>query len=288
LRASRPTPWLRLGVFSLTGLVIISSAVAMFVDGRVPASVPPAGEAPGLAMGDLLEALTAVDSRGNVNLEQLKAHHGALERYVSALARTSPATEPARYPSPDDRVAYWLNAAQALVLLELLDVRSASTATTTNLSWHLRGYPVGGQRLTRFAINRRFLEATGDARVALALFTGAKGAGVLDGAPFDGATLDSQLDDAVRRFMQRPSNVRIDGHVVHLSTLFREHQDALLAALPEGRKSVLQVVWAYLPDRCDGQPGCATRGDLDLACGPKFDGCTVTWEPVDFTLAVTH
>ncbi len=288
MRASRPTPWLRLGVFSFTGLVIVTSAVAMFVDGRVPASVPPAGEAPGLAMGDLLEALTAVDSRGQVNLEQLKAHHGALERYVSSLARTSPATDPTRFPTPEDKVAYWLNTAHALVLLELLDVRSAATATTGDLSWRFRSFPIGGQRLTRFAIHRRFLEATGDARVSLALFTGGKGHGVLDGAPFDGVTLDSQLDDAVRRFVQRPSNVHVEGHVVHLSTLFREHQEALLAALPEGRKHVLQVVWAYLPDRCDERPGCDTRGDLDQACGSKFEGCTVAWEPIDRALAVTH
>ena len=65
--------------------------------------------------------------------------------------------------------------------------------------------------------------------------------------------------------------------------------DEFLAALPEKRKNVLQIVWAFLPDACDeGAPGCATRGELDRVCGSAFDKCQVTYQPPDSTLAVKH
>jgi hypothetical protein len=280
---TRPEPWLRRGVYSLAAGLIVSSALALALDGRLPARVP--DDAPPLVMADLLEALTAVDSQGQVDLAQLKAHHAALERYVAALAKTAPSTAPERFPATDEKLAFWLNAEHALVLSQLLEVRGSKAG---DLSWPLRAWPIGGARLTTFAIARRFLEASGDARVMLALFTGVKGRGVLDGAPFDGATLDPQLDDAARRFLRSPRNVRLEGDTVHVSALLHELEPQLLAALPEGRHSVLQVVWAYLPDACEGRPGCLTRGDLDRACGSTFETCPIAWERVDDELAVTH
>ncbi len=279
----QPGPWFRRGVYSLAAGLVVSSALALYVDGRWPARVP--DDAPPLVMADLLEALTAVDSHGQVDLAQLKAHHAALERYVQALARVAPATEPDHFATTDDKLAYWLNALHALVLFDLLDVRGSRA---NDLGWVWRGWPIGGARLTRAAIVRRYLEASGDARVVLAAFTGTKGRGVLDGAPFDGATLDPQLDDAARRFLRAPRNVRLENDVVHLSSLLHDLEPELLAALPPGRHHLLQVVWAYLPESCDAHPGCVSRGDLDHACGSAFDACPLKWEPVDDELAVTH
>jgi hypothetical protein len=274
--------WLRRGVLLAAAALITGSGAALYVDGRWPAAVPT--DAPPFSLGDLSRALESVDARGQVNLAQLKARHDAIERFVASLAATSPATAPDRFPTPEDKVAYWLNAYHALVLVELLDARGASA---NELSVIGRSWPIGGQRLTKRAILRRFLDASGDARVHLALFTGAKGHGVLDGAPFDGQTLDPQLDDAMRRFMRRKDNVALDGSVVRVSALLQHHESELLAALPAERQGLLQIVWAYLPETCDGdRPGCPTRAELDRACGSKFDRCTLAFTPVDDSLAV--
>ena len=91
------------------------------------------------------------------------------------------------------------------------------------------------------------------------------------------------------RFVQRRDHFAIDGKTVKLSVLFREHRDEFLAALPDERKNVLQIVWAYLPETCaDDKPGCDTRGDLDRVCGNHFDACEIVWLPVDETLAVKN
>lgn len=276
--------WLRRLIYLAAALAVLLALGVLYVDGHLPAPVPT--DAPPYALADLGDALRAVDARGLVDLAELKRRHARLEAFVAALAATSPETAPERFEAVEDRIAYWLNAYHALVLLELLDARSA--APTPSHAF-LRTVPIGGERLTRAALLRRALAPVGDARLFLALFTGARGSGVLDGAPFDGDTLDPQLDDAVRRFVRRKENVALDGQVVRLSALFRQHHDAFLAALPPERKHVLQIAWAYLPDACeDGAPGCLTRSDLDRACGTRFDACTVTYVEPDARLAIKH
>jgi hypothetical protein len=279
---STPGTWLRRSTWLVALGLIVGSGVALYVDGHAPAPVP--ADAPPYQPTDLARALEAVNSVGEVDLGRLKAQHVPLERFVAALAATAPATRPELFPSPEDRVAFWLNAHLALVLQELLDVSGAAPGQLSQLT---RSWPIGGQRMTKRAIVRRFLDAAGDARVHLALFTGARGHGVLDGAPFDAQTLDAQLDDATRRFMRRPDNLAIAGKAVRLSGLLRQHEAELVAALPAERQGLLQIVWAYLPETCEGlRPGCPTRGDLDRACGPRLDACAVEVLPVDESLAV--
>lgn len=280
--ATSASTWLRRGVFLLALALILGSLAALYADGRLPAPVP--ASAPAYALSDLSRALEAVDPRGQVNLAQLKARHDALERFVGSLAATAPSTKPDTFPTPEDKVAYWLNAYHAVVLEELLDVKGPSAGQLSSVG---RSWPIGGQRMTKHAILRRFLGASGDARVHFALFGGELGRGVLDGAPFGGETLDPQLDDAMRRFMRRKDNVAIEGKVVRVSALLREHEEEVLAALPPERQGLLQIVWAYLPESCEGErPGCPTRGDLDRACGVRLDKCSVEYLAVDETLAI--
>lgn len=274
----------RVFVYVMTAGMLAFAGAVLLVNGHLPASVP--NDAPEYRVGDLGDALRAVDARGIVDLVELKKRHASLESFVASLAATSPDTTPERFPTVESRLAYWLNAFHALALLELLDTR-ATTASAAREAIDV--VPIGGKRQSRLSIFRRFLAPSGDARVFLAIATGAKGRGVLDGAPFDGDTLDPQLDDALRRFMQRKDHVTIEGKTVKVSALLREHEADFLLALPEERKNILQIVWAYLPESCsEDRPGCETRGDLDRACGTRFDACTIEWLEVDPTLAVKN
>lgn len=279
-----PSTWLRRVVFAAAFATLVASGLVLWVDGHVPAPVPK--DAPPSSVVDLGEALRAVDSRGVVDLAELKRRHARLEAYVGSLAATTPELAPEQFPTVEARLAYWLNAYTALTLLELLDTRS-----TTASRWRraFEAVPIGGERLTRFAIFRRTLSRSGDARVFFSIYTGAKGQAVPDGAPFEGDTLNGQLDDAARRFVRRKANVSVTDKTVTLSALFQRHRAEFLAALPSERQHVLQIVWAYLPDACDADaPGCVTRGDLDRACGTKFDACAVVYAPLDEALAVKN
>ncbi len=277
-------PFFRTVVYLMASGMLAVAGLVLLINGQVPASVPE--WAPPLELSQLVDALRAVDGRGQVDLAELKKRHASLETFVASLAANSPELNPGAFPTVESQLAYWLNAYHALALLELLDTRGATTS-----AWReaFDAAPIGGKRLSRLAIYRRNLSQAGDARLFLSLFTGAKGRGVLDGAPFDADSLNLQLDDATRRFVQRRDHFAIEGKTVKLSALFRDHAEDFLAALPEERKNVLQIVWAYLPETCDDdKPGCDTRADLDRACGNHFDACQLVFVAIDETLAVKN
>jgi hypothetical protein len=269
-------------VYAMAVAMLLFAAAVLFVDGHLPASVP--ADAPAYSLTPLSEALVAVDAKGQVDLLELKKRHAALEGFVASLAATSPDTRPELFPTVEARLAYWLNAYHAAVLLELMDTRSSKSTPSDEL---LRTVAIGGKRVTRWSMYRNTLSQSGDARVFFSIATGEKGRGVLDGAPFDADSLDLQLDDAMRRFVRRRDHVTIEGGKVKLSVLFQEHRDEILAALPDERKNVLQIVWAYLPEACENA-SCDTRADLDRACGNKFDSCAVEYLPIDSTLTIKN
>jgi Protein of unknown function, DUF547 len=276
-------PLFRKLVYVVAAAMVLFAALVLWVDGHLPASVPT--DAPAYAMGDLVDAYRCIDARGQIDLAELKKRHVSLETFVASMAATSPDTKPEAFPTVEARLAFWLNAYHALALRELMDTRSKTTSGWNDL---FDAVPIGGKRWTRAAIYRRALAESGDARVFLSIFTGAKGRGVLDGAPFDGDSLNPQLDDAMRRFVRRKDHFAIDGTTVKVSELFHRHQAEFLAALPEERKNVLQIVWAYLPESCEGAAPCDTRGDLDRTCGNRFDQCKVEYLPIDESLAVKN
>jgi hypothetical protein len=187
--------WLRGSGFALSFALVVASALVLYVDGRLPAAV--LAEAPDYTTVDLLAALSAVESSGRVDVTALRNGRAALDRFIAAMAKTSPATTPERFPTPEDRVAFWLNAAHALVLQQLLDTPTARTADELS-RW--QSWPIGGERLTRAAIERRFLAESGSpcsmapARVAsstarpLGPTRSTRSSTTLPGASFAGAT----------------------------------------------------------------------------------------------------
>lgn len=284
-RPVRSVPsWLRISVLVLSAALVITSALVLFREGRWPATVPT--DAPEYSITDLLKALEHVDARGQVNVRALATDRAALDRFIDAMAKTSPLTTPERFPTVEDKVAFWLNAAHALLLRDLVDHPNAKTADELPRWSTVR---IGGRRLGRDAITRRFLAQTGDARIWLALSDGTVSGPPLDGAPFGGETLDRQLDEAAHRFLQRSNAFKLAPPVVRLTPRITDHLDEFLEALPPGRSGVLQIVWAYLPEACEGlRPGCDTRVDLDRACGSDFSKCQLDALPADPTLATTN
>jgi hypothetical protein len=268
----------------MAAVMVLFAAGVLAVDGHLPA--PIGIEAAEYSLSDLADALRSVDSKGTVDLAELKKRHASLERYLNAMTAVSPDTRPDDFPTVEARLAFWLNAYHAAVLSELMDARGLESHPTDEL---FRFHAIGGKRVTRFSIFRNVLSQSGDARVLLSIATGEKGRGVLDGAPFDPESINLQLDDAMRRFVRRKDHFSLEGKQVKLSELFLRHSDDFLAALPEERKNVLQIVWAYLPESCEADvPGCETRIDLDRACGVRFDACQIEWVPVDQALAVKN
>jgi len=272
-------------LFAVTALG--AATAAMHVQGLLPARVPSASEP--FHYDDYAKVLRHVRSDGDVDFASVGRERQVLDAFVQSLASFSPHNRPDVFPTPEDALAYWLNTYNALVLQQVVDgypyLESVRQPWLGRFFWG-RAWPVGGERLTLWALEHRVLRTEfADPRIHFALFQAARGGPRLDGAHFQPEYLDAQLNDAGRRFVGEKRNVDLDGDTVHLSRLFDTYRDDFLAALPEGRDgNVLQFVWAFLPDTCEERPGCATRADLDRACGPKLDRCRIVYTPEDWTL----
>jgi hypothetical protein len=254
------------------------------VNGLLPALVP-STEVP-FSYAGYARVLQHVKPDGDVDFSTMGRERHELDGFVRSLATYSPRSRPDLFPTSEDALAYWLNAYHALVLQAVVDgypyLESVNEPWLGSFFWG-RSWPVGGQRLTLWALEHRILQREfADPRIHLALFRGTRGGPLLDGAPFDAAFLDSQLNDAARRFVGDKRHVRLEGNTLHLARVFETHQEDFLAALPEGRRgTVLQFVWAFLPDTCTDRYGCDTRSDLDRVCGVKLDKCKVLYAPED-------
>ncbi|SEM28953.1 Protein of unknown function, DUF547 [Stigmatella aurantiaca] len=255
----------------------LAALAVLHLYGLLPARVPPV-EAP-FSYAGYARALRHVKSDGDVDFAALGQQRAELDAFVRSLATFSPRSHPERFAQPEEVLAYWLNAHTALLLQAMVD---GYPSLERHFFWS-RAWPVGGQRLTLWALEHRILQREfADPRIHLALFRGTRGGPALEGVPFEPSFLDAQLNDAVRRFMGDKRHVRLEGTTVHLAQVFETHQEDFLAALPEGRRShVLQFVWAFLPDTCTERYGCDTRSDLDRVCGPALDRCQVAYVPED-------
>lgn len=275
--------WTKRLAIAFCGCSMLGAATVLWMDGHLPASIPDPAAA--LDYRPFSQALQYVSPTGLVDYLALKKDRESLDRFVASLASVTPLNRPELFPEPADQLVFWLNAYHALALQSALDDGAPDLERLSRWSWAMRTWPIGGRRLSLFALERRFLRDVGDPRVPFSLACGAKSCALLDGSPYQPDTLDAQLNDAVRRFMRDPKNVKIDGKAVHLSVLVERHHDEIIEALPPGSHGALQFVWAFLPDTCTERPGCDTRGDLDRACGPGLDGCKVDYLPFDWSLA---
>ncbi|MCE9673299.1 DUF547 domain-containing protein [Myxococcus stipitatus] len=259
----------------------------LHVQGLLPASVP-SGDEPFNYLG-YERVLRHVQPDGDVDFSSMGRERQELDRFVRSLATFSPHSRPEVFATPEDALAYWLNAYHALVLQQVVDgypyLESVEQPWLGRFFWG-RSWPVGGTRMTLWSLRHRVLgREFADPRVHLALFDGTRGGPPLGGSHFQPEFLDAQLNEASRRFVGDKRNVRLDRDTVHLARLFDTYREDFLAALPEGRRStVLQFVWAFLPDTCEERPGCDTRSDLDRACGPKLDKCKLVFEKEDTSL----
>lgn len=148
----------------------------------------------------------------DVNYEALAASPSALEAFLASLADHGPGVTPELFPDREARLAYWVNAYNA-VAVETGLRRSASGGP----SW-LKGLfspsvraVVDGRRMTLSDLADRARSASGaDPRVELALRAPEKGWGGLALAVFEPTGAEAQLVERARDAMGDPALVKID------------------------------------------------------------------------------
>lgn len=170
-----------------------------------------------------------VDTEGLVDYSGLATDHVLLERTIQTIESTGPQSTPARFPDPHHQLAYYINAYNALVFAGVLRRGPETDSVWTGglvsgysffvgMDVTVDGRKTSLRRLENQIVRKRFQ----DPRVHAALNCASIGCPQLSQRAFSAATLDAQLDQAIRIFVAEKRHVRYDVHsgTIYLSKIF--------------------------------------------------------------------
>jgi len=169
-----------------------------------------------------------VDDRGFVDYAGLRADREALDRFLQQLRAKGPESTPELFPEREDRLAYYINAYNALVFQGVLSLDpDASTVwgfSKTGYSFFARmKVELDGQEMSLKRLEDDLVRAGfKDPRIHAALNCASAGCPRLPREPFLAETLDDQLDAAMEEFVSEERNCSLDraAGTVTLSKIF--------------------------------------------------------------------
>src|SRR5262245_17182115 len=202
-------------IFGVAGLLFV---------GTTPAAQESIADAARRKTFDQILDLNVRD--GFVYYRALKADRGKLDGYVSLLGTT-----PVDKLSREERLAFWLNAYNALVLKTVVDHYPIATRSQAYPAHSIRQIPgaferlphrVAGRTMTLDSIETTVLTEFRDPRVYLALGRGAVGSGRLRSEAYTPADVEKQLADIASECTSRPECIYIDRDrgKVNMSSIF--------------------------------------------------------------------
>ena len=159
-------------------------------------------------------SLNLVDYEALARDPQLASALSALERFPVA-----------QLTDPREWLAFYVNAYNLLALNMVVTHRpSKSIKDIGNFLrpvWQRSAGKVDGQSVTLADIEHRHLRTRGDARIHFAIVCASVSCPDLRTEPYRAATVESQLNDQVRRFLANPhKGMRVTQDAVHVSQIF--------------------------------------------------------------------
>ena len=169
-----------------------------------------------------------VDDKGFVDYTSLNNNREDLDNYIRILQHIGPNSRPDLFPSDKDKLAYYINAYNALVFDGVLKRGPESKSVWTGLISGLNFFVRMKVRLDGETTNLRKLENKiirdkfKDPRIHAALVCASVSCPRLIKQPYSSQTLDQQLDMAISEFVSLQSNVKVDeeNQIVYLSEIF--------------------------------------------------------------------
>ena len=224
---------------------------------------------------------------GFVYYRALRADRAKLDGYVNLLANAAVDKLPR-----EARLAFWLNAYNALVLKTVVDHYPIPKRTSEYPDRSIRQIPgaferlqhkVAGRMLTLDQIEQTILPEFKDPRVYLALGRGAAGSGRLRSEAFTPAQVEQQLAEVANECVTRPQCVQIDRDTnkVNISAIFSWREKDFVPAFADkappsfsNRSAVERAVIGFI------QPKLLTT-EKDFLAKNTFQ---VVYMPFDWTL----
>ncbi len=196
-----------------------------------------------------------VNTRGEVDFHALARERTDLDAFLAYVARVSPNTNPASFASRDAKLAYYINAYNAIAMFNVIDAgfpRRLSGFTKLKF-FAFKLFAVGGERISLYTFENDVIRPLGDERVHFALNCMAAGCPRLPQVPFRAGDLDHQLDAETRRFFGEQRNLQMEPErkLVRVSSLLEFYTDDFLARAPTLIAYINRYAGTPVPDGYD-------------------------------------
>lgn len=177
------------------------------------------------------EALGTWVQGDRVDYAEVLSDASDLKRFAATLAVVGPAVTPERFPTDAARLAYYINAYNALTLLGVVDNWPISSVQDVQgwlnprpgfgFFYGLRFFLDGG-KTNLYELENGVIRGFRDARIHAAINCASISCPPLARRAYDPRTLDAQLDQATRVFCSRDLYVRVDDQAreIQLSSIF--------------------------------------------------------------------
>jgi hypothetical protein len=217
--------------FAIAVLFLAASACAVRI--APPTVAADASEAPDRAWANVLSRF--VDDRGRIDFAGIAKDPHDLEVYVAWLAKVSPVSEPQSFPTPESRLAFSLNAYNALAMYDTIKPGLSQDLNSVKVRFFYRNrFRLGGSDISLYDLENKVIRPIGDPRVHAALNCMARGCPRLPREPFRADMLDPELEASAQYFFNEERNVRLepDKQTVRLSQILQFYRDDFLKKAP--------------------------------------------------------
>lgn len=168
---------------------------------------------------------------GGVDYDAVRSEEQDLRRFVATLGVTGPRSTPERFVTEPERLAYYINAYNALVLFAVVDNWPIATVHDVRgwldpragfgFFYGLR-FELDGESINLYDLENDVIRGFVDARIHAALNCASKSCPALAPHAFEPTALDAQLDEVTRVFCSTAPHVSVDDQTgeIRLSAIF--------------------------------------------------------------------
>jgi hypothetical protein len=172
-------------------------------------------------------------SNGLVRYPSLNKKRSDLDLYVAYINKYSPDTSPALFATNEDKLAYYLNAYNALVLFNVLEHPGLTDLSDAKFDFFYRTtFFVGGESYNLYELENDVVRVRfPDPRIHFALNCASLGCPKLPSEPFLPNKLEAQLERETKLFLADPKNVSVKDGVASISQIFEFYPEDFTNAM---------------------------------------------------------
>lgn len=195
-----------------------------------------------------------VTPEGKVDYDRLGARRERLAAVVGEFGDASPESHPARFPSDEDRLAYWINAYNLFTLAAIMDEYPITSVwkSKDGQFFQRRRHVAGGRAVSLDDIEHEILRRElAEPRIHFAINCGSNGCPPMRPAAYAAGGIRETLRLATEQFLQSEWNCRIDDgeRRIYISRLFKMYAEDFAGrqgTTADYRRGVLRFVSEHL------------------------------------------